>query len=116
MEPLETIYAAISLLGVHITRPFHELIFDSCIITIVIVCDFINSDLATIPTSASLSTNQVTTFASDNIFFGSKPESCANHVLQENISQYCNEIENILCIVLPKLALGFDLQKRANVY
>ena len=51
------------------------------------------NDLTTIPAAVYLSTNQVATFVSDDLFLRLKPEPCLIHILEENINQYWNEIE-----------------------
>ena len=70
MELLKPIYGAIALLGLHITRPFHTLLIDPSTTYSTLMVSFkrLYKDLTEIPAKNFQATNQVTYFATKDIY------------------------------------------------
>ena len=70
MELLKPIYGAIALLGLHITRPFHTLLIDPSTTYSTLMVSFkrLYKDLTEILAKNFLATNQVTYFATKDIY------------------------------------------------
>ncbi|XP_066926157.1 uncharacterized protein [Clytia hemisphaerica] len=116
MEILKPIFAAISLLGIHVTIPYHALLMNTETNYSLILKSFsqLYKELTEIQASRLLTLDRVFTFVSEDTFQNSLPKKkFLLESLQENINKYPKEIEKIIRIALEKFAEGFHHQKGA---
>ena len=115
MELLKPIYAAIALMGLHITKPFHSLLVDkkTTYSTLLESFKLLYHDLTNIPASQYLTITKVVTFVSDDVFKCNEPDNCLLECLQNCVKTYPSEIVKLIAILLPKFASGFEYQKGA---
>ena len=115
MDILKPIFAAISLIGLHITRPFHTLIIctETNYSTLLKAFPLLYKDLTQIKASTFLTTEQVTFFVSAELFKESLPDDCLLKHLSLVMVAYHSEIEKFLEIALKMFAEGFSHQKGA---
>ena len=115
MGILKPIFAAISLLGIHITRPFHALIInkETNYSTLLKAFPLLYKNLTEIDAAEYLTIKQVTTFTSSEIFNDSLPETCLLQHLSLVIEDYPLEITRFLTLAVKMFADGFSLQKGA---
>ena len=115
MDILKPIFTAISLLGLHITRPFHTLVIckETNYSTLLKAFPLLYEDLTQIKASTFLTTEQVTTFISPKLFNESLPKDCLLKHLSSVMADYPSEIERFLEIALKMFAEGFSHQKGA---
>ena len=90
MEVLKPIFTAISLIGIHITRPFQTLLIhpSTNYSTLLEAFATLYKDLTTTEIPQLIDTNRVLAFASNNIFKDSLPESVLLDVLVMNMQQH----------------------------
>lgn len=110
---LKPILAAISLLGIHITRPFHALMMDPETNYSILLQSFskLYSDLTSVSPLAYLTTNKVSTFIGDGTFNKSLPERILLDEVEKTIVDYKSEIIKIMKLALELFANGFSHQK-----
>ena len=115
MEILKPIFASISLLGIHITRPFHTLLIDPKTTWTTLQAAFkkLYHDLVTIPVDHYLTVDQVVTFVSSETYKSSLPEVCLLEKLKDMMQVYDSEIKTILILAMKMFADGFDHQRGA---
>ena len=115
MEILKPILTAISLLGIHVTRPFHSLLLDEKTTYSSLLDAFkaLNSDLKDTDPHKLLSTEKVLSFTSSSVFHNSLPKKCLLENLKSIINEYQEPIADILKIALGMFADGFAVQKGA---
>ena len=113
MEILKPIFAAISLLGIHITRTFHALLLDkqSNYSTLLNSFQLLYDDLTMIDATDFLTTRKECKFVADHIFNHSLPERCLLDALEQHIKDYPEEIKQILHVALKMFADRFAHQK-----
>ena len=100
MEILKPILTAISLLGIHVTRPFHSLLLDEKTTYSSLLDAFkaLNSDLKDTDPHKLLSTEKVLSFTSSSVFHNSLPKKCLLENLKSIINEYQEPIADILKI------------------
>ena len=114
MEILTPILATISLLGVHITRPFQALLLnkDTTYSTLVRAFKDLYQNLALSP-ELYLDTNHVATLVDKDMFESSLPDECLLVSLKESITEYKEDILILMRLGLKMFADGFAVQKGA---
>ena len=92
---------------------FFELIIDPCTTYSSLLESFLKlyNDLIAIPASVYLTTNQVTTFVSDDLSLGRNQSHVSSMFWKKTSTNMKSKLKNFLSIALPKFAVGFDLQK-----
>ena len=115
MELLKPIYGAITLLGLHITRPFHTLLIDPSTTYSTLMVSFkrLYKDLTEIPAKNFLTKDQAAYFVTKDIYEKSKPDECLLQFIEDSIKAFSSEIEKLIAIALPKFASSFNTQKGA---
>ena len=115
MEILKPIFVTIALVGIHISRPFHVLLMDvnTNYSTLLDSFNLLYENLTTINPRNLLTTDQVFTFVSEEIFNRSKPQSCLLDALVSSIPEFQVEIVKLLGLLLKSFAEGFARQKGA---
>ena len=115
MEVLKPIYAAISLVGLHILKPFHKLILDkeTKYSTLMIAFPKLHEELLSISPVDMLSLNQVFHFAKEEHFEEAFPNTDLSTYLEIVAKEYKREVCQLLQILLKKFAYGFQFQKGA---
>ena len=115
MEVLKPIFTAISLIGIHITRPFQTLLIhpSTNYSTLLEAFATLYKDLTTTEIPQLIDTNRVLAFASNNIFKDSLPESVLLDVLVMNMQQHREEVIKLLSVAMRMFAEGFSHQKGA---
>ena len=115
MEILKPIFAAISLLGIHFTRPFHSLLLDKDTNYTILTESYklLYDNLTNIDVSHLLTTKKVCNFVVDKVFDDSLPDKCLIDILQQHIQQYPVEITKIVSMALKMFAEGLSIQKGA---
>ena len=114
MEILKPILATISLLGVHITRPFQALLLhkDTNYSSLLKAFKELYENLGVSP-ELYLGTDYVATFVQKEMFESSLPDLCLLESLKGTISEYKEDILVLLRLGLKMFADGFALQKGA---
>ena len=115
IEVLQLIYAAISLVGLHILKPFHDLILGK---DTTMYSTLLNSFLKLYEVLNSTSPKDILTF---QVFNFSKPEHFKNALPNSDLSknlinvakEYSHEVCQLISLLLKKFAYGFDYQKGA---
>ena len=115
MDILKPIFAAISLLGLHITRPFHSILQnpETNYSTLLKVFPMLYKDLTEQTGKSLLTTEKVCDFVDVDIFELSLPHKCLLTELNACIMNYGSEIEKFLNVCLKMFADGFSFQKGA---
>ena len=115
MDILKPIFAAISLLGIHFTRPFHHLVIstDTNYSTLLKAFPALYRDLTEIKASEFLTVDQVASFVTPEIFAASLPEKCLLDKLSLTLDSYSAQISKFLEIAIKMFADGISLQKGA---
>ena len=114
MEVLKPIFAAVSLMGVQITRPFHYLLMDisTTYSTILEAFPMLYDELTKIqPHEAMQLDHQIFKFVPEKIYKMSLPDQCLIVYLKVCINTYTNEMKFLLKILFKMCADGFALQK-----
>ena len=118
VDVLKPLYAAVALLGIHITRPFHSLLlhedtnYDTLLTAFPKLYDELSGPIASDP-SCMLTKSKVFTFVSDDIFKMSQPKDILVNNMLASCDEYKIEICRILKLCLIKFADGFLKQKGA---
>lgn len=115
MEVLKPIYAAISLVGIHILKPFHQLIMDKDTTYSTLLCSFpkLHEELLSIEPADMITLNQVFCFTSNEHLKDSLPKPELTSNLMIVAEEYKREVCQLIKILLKKFADGFELQKGA---
>ena len=115
MEILKPIYVAISLVGVHILKPFYNLVMDKETTYSILMTSFpkLHEELLSIPPTDMMTLNQVFYFATPEHFAAAMPKAELSFHLLSVAKEYEREVCQILQILLKKFAYGFELQKGA---
>ena len=114
MEILKPIFAAIALIGLHITHPFHCILMNKDTTYSDLLHSFaqLYKDLTEIDAKEFLTMDQVCKFPSHEAFFESLPkEEFLTESQRQSITMYSQEIEKLNRLVLLTFAEGFALQK-----
>ena len=114
IEVLKRIFAAVSLMGVQITRPFHYLLMDTSTTysTILEAFPMLYDELTKVqPHEAMQLDHQIFKFVPEKIYKMSLPDQCLIDYLKVCINTYTNEIKSLLKILFKMCAEGFALQK-----
>ena len=118
MEILKPILATITLLGIHITRPFQYLLTDpetSKYSILIVAFKKLYENLTMIPPEHFLKTEHVATFVSKEMFQHSLPEKVLLRTLTETVGLFSEDILILLQIALKLFADGFSYQK-GNIF
>ena len=115
MEALKPIFAAISLVGVHILWPFHLLLLDkeTTYTTLLSAIPLLHDELISVAPQDLLQLKQSFMFASKDHFEASLPHVDLQQVLMEMAQEYPTEIIQLITLLLKKFANGFEYQKGA---
>ena len=115
MEVLKPIFCAISLLGIHITRPFHSLLLDkNTTYTMLKTCfQKLYEEMKETPSTVLLTTTQKLTFVEQDMFNKALPETCLLQYLEDTIQVYPTEISSLISQAKEMMAEGFSHQKGA---
>ncbi len=115
IEILKPIFAAIVLIGIHVSRPYHMLLTDKDTVYSTLLDSFpkLYQELTTIDSSELLTTKQVLFFVSREIFDRSLPKPILLQSLEVHINTYKDEIKLLIKIIMKMIAEGFDHQKGA---
>lgn len=107
MELIKPIYVGISLLLLHITRPFDALLIHKTYSMLLTSFNFYEH-LTQISPNRHLMKNKVVNFLSDDMFEKTKHDLCLLDFLAECIKSFPAEIEKLIATALPKFTIGFD--------
>ena len=115
MDILKPIFAAISLLGLHITRPFHTLIInkETNYSTLLRAFPLLYQDLTEVRAENYVTVEQVASFISPDVFKESLPDKNLLDHLSSMMVSYKSDITKFLDIALQLFAEGFSLQRGA---
>ena len=115
MEVLKPIYAAISLVGIHILKPFHRLILDNDTKYSTILAAFpkLYDELTSISPGDMFTADQVFKFASNYHFKEALPSTDLVENVIETAQTYSHKVIQLLRLLLKKFADGFAYQKGA---
>ena len=116
MEILKPIFCAISLLGIHITRPFHSLMMDKDTNYSVLLKAYpsLHKELLTVSPLMVLQTKeQVFNFVPKTIFLASRSNEKLIEHLDNTVPEYKDEITTLVRILMKRFADGLQLQKGA---
>ena len=115
MEVLKPIYAAVSLVGIHILKPFHKLIMgkETKHSTLMSSFPMLHQELLSIKPEDMLTLDQVFHFAREEHFREALPNSELYDYLVTVAKEYEREVCQLIQILLRKFADGFELQKGA---
>ena len=115
MEVLKPIYTAIAIVGIHILKPYHLLLLDKETKYSTLLSSFpkLHNNLLSISPEEMLELKHTFKFASKDHFEKSLPEKELLSSVVENISQYSQEICQILRLLLKIFADGFAYQKES---
>lgn len=114
MEILKPILTTISLLGIHITRPFQSLLMDpetSKYSTLLIAFKKLYENLTEIPPEDYLKIDYIATFVSKEKFEKALPHKDLQNSIKEFVQLYREDIVILLQISLNMFADGFSYQK-----
>ena len=114
MEVLKPIYRAISMLSIHILKPFHELLIqpEKNFTTLLKSFPKFYSELISIEPEKLL-IDHVFKFVTEEIFKDCLPDNDLLHVLSQCCEKYPQEIQQLITLCLKKFADGFAHQKGA---
>ena len=115
MEVFVPIYAAISIVGIHILKPFHQLLLDKNTKYTNLLASFpqLYEELTSVSPWNILTINKVFFFANSTHFKDGLPNpDLSNHVM-EVAHIYSHEVTQLLTLLLKKFAQCFEYQKRA---
>ena len=117
MEVLKPILATISLLGIHITRPFQSLLMDPTTNYSTLLTSFqtLYDNLTNIPPEKYTHLEYTATFVSAQTFTKSLPDVNLQESLKEIVAMFQEDIVILLQIVLTMFAEGFSRQK-GNIF
>ena len=115
MELLKPIFCARSLIGIHVTGPFMQMIFDegTTYETLTKAFPELYDNLTKVSPEELITSNQVLSFTSKDFHEDSLPKPSILASIFECASHYNSEITSLLTIILPKLAKGFSTQRGA---
>ena len=116
MDLLQPIFCAVSLVGVHFTRPYTSLLLDTetTYDTLRIASPEFYRDLKECQVELLLQTKeQVAKFLPPDKFDLSLPKKCLLDTLALYTAQYEKEIKQLLGIFLTRMADGFSIQRGA---
>ena len=115
MEILKPILATISLLGVHITRPFQTLIMDPSTNYSMLIKTFeeLYLNLNNTPSEELLEAKYTCNFIKEDIFTTSLPATCLVENLNVVAAKYHNQVCSLLELALPSFADGLAKQRGA---
>ena len=115
MEVLKPIYAAVALIGVHVTRPFHDIILDpkTNYTTLLDIFKQLYNQLDTTKPDILITKSHVLKFSTSDQFEKSLPKECLLDKVIEIAEEYNTSVINIMEIILRKFKDGFSHQKGA---
>ena len=114
IEVLKPIYAAISLVGLHILKPFHNLILDKNTKYSTLLNSFPKLYEELISTSKDMLTlNQVFKFSKPEHFKNALPNSELFQNIINVAQDYLREVCQLISLLFKKFAYGFEYQKGA---
>ena len=115
MEILKPILATISLFGVHITRPFQNLIMDPSTNYSMLIKTFkqLYFNLKTQPSAELLQVKYTCNFIKEDMFTASLPATCLVENLNAVAAKYRDQVCSLLELALPSFADGFAYQRGA---
>ena len=115
MQVLKPIYAAVALIGIHVTRPFHHLIMDLDTNYSLLLISFrqLHKELTSIKAKDLITKEHTFKFVSEEMFEKSLPIDCLVGKLLETANSYESSVCTIVQILLKKFAEGFAHQKGA---
>ena len=114
MEILKPLFGATSLLGIHVTSPFMNLLIhpDTAYSILQVAFPTLYPELLDVKPECLLNTkNQVFHFVSKEMFEISKPKDNMLQSLDQCVELYSKEVISILRIILPMFANGFSVQR-----
>ena len=115
MEVLKLIYMAISMLGIHIFKPFHELLIHSETIYTTLLKSFpkLCNELTSTEPEKFLKIDLGFKFVTEEMFKDRLPDNDLLHVLSRCCEKYAQEIKQLITLCLKKFADGFAHQQGA---
>ena len=115
MEVLKPIYRAISMLGIHILKPFHELLIHPETNYTISLKSFpkLYSESTSIEPEKLFKIDHVFKFVTEEMFKDCLPDNDLLHVLSQCCEKYPQEIQQLITLCLKKFADGFAHQKGA---
>ena len=116
MELLKPIFCAISLIGIHIGRPFHYLIMDkkTTYSTLCIAYPRLHNELITLdPVDLLQPGIQILKFVSEEAFKNSLSQKDLMESLVLSVNQHKKEVVCLVKILINKIAEGLNHQKGA---
>ena len=116
MEVLKPIFCATSLIGIHITGPYLELLVNTSTNydTLSEAFPKLYEELENVKGADMLNTEQqIFNFVEKKLFLKSLPKECMLTRIEACMQEYKKENINILNVLLPMLAEGFSMQRGA---
>lgn len=116
MPILKPIFSAVSLIGIHITKPFQQLLIDVDTNYSKLVTAFpkLYEELKDLQAIDLCSTSiQVMKFVSPEIFKSCIPDKAICKAIDESIQMYSDQIVPLMKLIVSKIADGFDVQRGA---
>ena len=116
MPILKPIFCAVSLIGIHITKPFQALLIDvdTKYTNLMTAFPKLYKELTTVDAVDMCSTSiQVFRFVSKEMFESCAPEKEVCCVIDECVKVYKDQIVALMKMMISKIADGFDLQRGA---
>ena len=112
MEVLKIIYMAISMLGIHIFKPFHELLIHPETIYATLLKSFpkLCNELTSTEPEKFLKIDLGFKFVTDEMFKDRLPDNNLLHVLSRCCRKYPQDIKQLITLCLKKFADGFAHQ------
>ena len=118
MEVLKPIYTAISMLGIHILKPFHELLIhpETNYTTLLKSFPKLYSELTSIEPEKLLKIDHVFKFVTEEMFKDCLPDNDLLHVLSQCCEKYPQEIKQLIALCLQKICRWFCPPKRSYLW
>ena len=116
MPILKPIFCAVSLIGIHVSKPFQALLIDvdTKYTTLMVAFPKLYQELITVDAVDMCSTSiQVFHFVSKEMFESCAPDKEVSAIINECAKVYKDQIVALIKMMLSKIADGFDLQRGA---
>ena len=116
MPILKPIFCAVALIGIHITKPFQALVIDcdTKFSTLSVAFPKLYEELTTInPATLCQTSDHIFQFANKDMFSSGLPDDDVCRVIDECAVKYKDEMEELMRMMIYKIADGFDLQRGA---
>ena len=115
IEVLKPIYTAISMLGIHILKPFHELLIhpETNYTTLLKSFPKLYSELTSIEPEKLLKIDHVFKFVTEEMFKDCLPDNDLLHVSSQCCEKYPQEIKQLITLCVKKICRWFHTPKRS---